>query len=405
VWNCYDVVLNMADSDPISESTPKKKRKLDNGSSIEWDSGDDNAEEFTVDDFHTIATLPISTQQQQQQKKLQYTAQQLHSDLSNAHPTNTHTFTTQPTQALSASVLVARSSPTPARTTASPKSPPQRIRRPFSKPSLIASAIAPPGTAFRPPLGVQSRPAAVQIDSDDDDPPPRHHSSDDEGDTQGMRSNLKPTNFLKGGRGLDSTPNRHVVQESPRPRPPPPPVSDFSSLLSEFSYNASNSNSSPKPHSGVNDMASAYGNTRRPKLPTQPMRPPRNAVIYNTIDDIDDYIQRTKVIQIRAVFPDESIQRCMDALLRNKGNVDDSKAWLLEDIDAPRRDTIDLTSSSPVRPAAKQAVTAPVHSIAERYARSQASQPADRSHSRAANGRRRLIQGRKSARSSLSPRS
>ncbi|KAK3100822.1 DNA-dependent ATPase fun30, partial [Teratosphaeriaceae sp. CCFEE 6253] len=122
-------------------------------------------------------------------------------------PTQSQTLqhVTQPTQPLPpAHVLVGRSSP-PLPALSSPKAAPAPAPV-FKRSSLLATSLAPPGTLFRRPVGVQAKPAAVPVDDSDDEDPPIPRSSDDE--TQGLTSNLRPTNFKKGGRGLDSTPNR-----------------------------------------------------------------------------------------------------------------------------------------------------------------------------------------------------
>ena len=233
-------------------------------------------------------------------------------------------------------------------------------------------------------LECNPRPAPITIDSDPEDPPVEH-SSDDE--TEGVSTNLKPTRFQLGGRHLDSTPNRsdRVVKESPG-QTAAAPAGVFSGLMQEFGLN-----SSPVPSNSVDDMASAYGNSSRrprPALANSSVgRPKVNANAYNTINDIHDHRLENKVIQIQQVLTGESVQRCMDALKRCKGNVEDAKNWLAEDEeqDAPGEDDVDELSSvtpeprrgiarptanqtsQPTRPAAKQSISAQQQTIAERY--------------------------------------
>lgn len=445
----------MADSDPISEGTPNKRRKLNNGK--QYDSQNDSGEEFTVEDFHTAATMPLS---QPQKRQLGYTKEQFHQDLyaprsssSTVRPSSpAHTYVTQPTQTLNATtqptqplpqrrslptseVLVDRSSPMMDYSSPPRKPLPQPIKRPlFAKPTgLLASVMAPPGTAFRKPLGIQSKPAAIAVDSDDDEEedPPVHYSDDEE--TQGLSSNLKPTNFKKGGRGLDSTPNRSesstIVKESPRRVTNPNP---FSALMSEFSY----SSSSGKP---ADDLVSAYGSShRRPRPlahahPQQTLRvqPAVNGNMYNTIADIPDYITRTKVERIQEIYTFESVQRCWDALVKNKGNVEDAMSWLAQDEEQDAEGEADelasttpvakrgvavaksqtVSSSQPVRPAAKQEVKAPSRTIAEKYASAQVGRRPSQAVAKVEEDedelqpRRRLKQGRKAARSPTPPSS
>ncbi|KAK5172111.1 DNA-dependent ATPase fun30 [Saxophila tyrrhenica] len=436
----------MADSDPISDTTPNKRRKLNNVKS--FDSQEDSGDEFTVDDFETAATLPLPPTQR---KQLDYTKDQLHANRHLYSPSSSaagrasspsQTFATQqtqpwhrtqPTQPLTRptqtqtlantprhtpDVLVGRSSPTQQSPTPQ-KPPPEPIRKvTFSRPNgLLASAMAPPGTAFRRPPGIQAKPTptTIESDSDDDIDPPREPFSDDSDDaTQGMRSNLKPSKLTKGGRGLDSTPNRveKVVKESPH-QPAPAATGTFSSLMKEFAFDSS---SSSKP---ADDMISAYaGSSRQPRPAPQPKR--MNAVSYKTLDDVPDYVLRDKVRKIQTVFQYESVQRCIDALGRNKGRVDDAQAWLTEQAeqDAPGEDddtdqlasttpvarrgvavpVARMQSSQPIRPAAKQQIKAPVQTIAEKYATQAAARKPSQvevEEDEPPKPRRRLQQGRR----------
>ena len=427
--NAYRIFI-MADTDSISDSTPNKRRRLNDNNGKGYNSEDDSGEDFTAEDFET-ATLPLS-QGTKRPHQLQYTKEQFHADLNPSSSTARgssppRTYVTQPTQTLRATqptqplagksnVLVDRSSPI---AESSPQRPPQPITRaPFAKPSgLLASAMAPPGTAFRRPLGVQSKPAPVAVDSDEEPDPPIHYSSDEE--TQGLSSNLKPTNF-RTGRALES-PNRgsdRVVKESPKPGPAAGSIPNgFSDFLSEFGYS---SPSRPKP---ADDLISAYSGVRRPRPPqvaakqTGPSTASSsNGNAYNTPNDIQDYVLRNKVEAIQATCTQESVQRCVDALNRNKGNVEDAANWLLEDEERDASGEEDelasaspvtkrgvaiaktsQPSSQPVRPAAKQEVNAPTRTIAEKYGSTQAvRKPSHVSPVKDdVKPRRRLQQGRK----------
>lgn len=279
--------------------------------------------------------------------------------------------------------------------------------------------MAPPGTSFQRPPGIQSKPAPIDIDSDEEPDPPVHHSSDEE--TQG--SNLKPTNFKKGGRGLDSTPNRgsdKIIKESPRPNLTIPP--GFSDFMQGFKHNSSPPRAKP-----ADDMASSYGSSMRRARPeaapkqTAPSRAQTvNATAYNSLADIHDYELEAKVKKIQATLEYESVQRCMDALAKCKGNVGDATSWLLEDEeqDAPGEEdeadelasitpvakrgvaipkTSQYESSQPVRPAAKQELKVQTRTIAEKYSSTQAGRkfslasPEDE----VVKPRKRLQQGRK----------
>ena len=295
--------------------------------------------------------------------------------------------------------------------------------------------MMPAGTSFRRPLGIQPKPAPIDLDSDGEDPPV-HHSSDEE--TQGLSSNLKPTVFKRGGRA-DLTPDRNnrVIKESPRPATIP---SVFTDLLREFNYKSPSS----KP---ADDMASAYSTaSRRPRPPSQPLPrqtgpakalPVSNAVLYKSIDDIPDYVLRNKTQQLKEQLPWESVQRCFDALAKNKANLQDAAAWLTADEEkdadgeAEDGDAEELSSASPVvkrgvavakavshqessqpvRATAKQEVKAPSQTIAEKYGSTQAARrqsqlsAAPEDSDEDVKPKRRLLQGRRPARSPTPPSS
>ncbi|KAF2482590.1 SNF2 family N-terminal domain-containing protein [Neohortaea acidophila] len=385
----------MDQSDPISDSTPNKRRKLNDGKA--WDSQDDSGDDLSESDFNTVATLRLETPQ------LQYTKDQFHADLrpSQAAADN-QTYITQPTQAINlntstqsrtlgsslpntSDVLVEQSSPAPSPQAKAPPPPVRRALAPNARGGLLASAMAPPGTSFRAPPGIQSRPKPITIDVDSDEDPPVHHSSDEE-EARVPTNTLKPTIFKR--RERETTPNRadKIVHETPRA------PSVFASLMSDFAY------SSP-PVKIADDLVSSYSNASRRPRPQLASRPSASSAatqpkpnMYKELTDIDDFGLRRKVESIRKAWPDESIQRCMEALEKCHRNVDDACAWLLEEgeKDAPgetvdEADELSSTSpvvrrgiavassrnvpapSQPIRSAAKQEVKAPSLTIAEKY--------------------------------------
>jgi SWI/SNF-related matrix-associated actin-dependent regulator 1 of chromatin subfamily A len=375
-------------SDPIHDTPAAKRRKIEDGDSRPapaWtsDSGDDLQDEDFLAAEATIPTQPLSGQKRQH---LQYDAGRSRSDLISQ-------AITQPTQPLQppAEILVGRSSPPPVTSSPQPRPrPPQRA--PFSRPNgVLANAMAPPGTAFRRPPGTQPRPV-VDLDSDED--PPIHYSSDEEGGTQG-RSNIKPTSFTKGGRGLDSSPNQ--ISESPRA---PSRVGGggaptaFMNLLSGLSYKPGPTPATSGTTRSGDDMASAYGSTSRPPRPAQAATAPKGrprdlGASAKTLEDILDPSLREKVKQVSRIVPNHSIQDVIDVLQRKKGHVQDAMTYLMDQEDEVLPSVDGLVSNSPAparkglakairpdssqpqpqphRPSVKQQVTAPKQSIAERY--------------------------------------
>lgn len=370
-----------------------------------WNSDEDSGAELTENDFQPTATT-TRTAQPEQKRQLQYGPGQLHSDLSAATQgrSSPATFVTQPTQPLrhitqatqplqkqrSPEVQVERSSPIAASPVQKPVPPPV-TRAPFARPNgVLARSMAPPGTAFRRPPGVQAKPIPIDVDDSDEDPPVQH--SDEEIPTS-SHSHIKPTNFKRAGRGLDSSPNR-VVRESPKAQTISSSAQHaaptaFMGMLSQFGYQQ-------PPQQPSDDMGNAYGSTSRPPRQsnqaqqTGPSRtmPVSSAHIYHRLDDIEDYIYRGKVQHIQKTLP-KTVQQCMDALTLKRGSVNDAMEWLVQQEEAElqadelsqartpiqrkgvakptSQSSFSRDSSQPVRPAAKQHIRQPLQTIAERY--------------------------------------
>lgn len=400
----------MADrDDPISsDATPHKRRKLNTAttSGRAWNSDEDSGAELTENDFQTAATTTRAVDPQQKRQQ-QYGPGQLHSDLGGGtqRQSSPATFVTQPTQPLrhitqptqplqkqrSPEIQVERSSPV----AASPvqKQAPQPITRaPFARPNgVLARSMAPPGTAFRRPAGVQSKPVPIDVDDSDEDPPV--DDSEDEVPTSSRRQ-IKPTIFKRAGRGVDSSPNR-VVHESPHSHASASvqqaAPTAFMGMLSQFGYQQ------PPAQPSSDDMGSAYGSNSRMPRPsnTAPQTAPSRAMplptlpTYQRLEDIDDYTHRGKVMHIQNVLKKCSVQQCMDALMHSRGNLNDAMALLVQQEEAEQtadelahahspiqrkgvaqsvsQSSLSRDSSQPVRPAVKQHIRQPLQTIAARY--------------------------------------
>lgn len=416
------------DSDPISEATPKRRKTESGYQSVPrtWDSDNDSGDELfnEFDQQNTVATLPLQSSSRDPPTQLKRPG-----------------AGTQPTQILGTpkkhlnplsspppSVQVARSSPPaassptsslPAEPALKPK--PQQNGRPGG---LLASVMAPPGTAFRRPVGVQKKPPVIDLSDDDD--APIEHSSDE--DTQPMKSTIRPTEFTRGGRGLNSSPN--WVEDSPRQQNS---QERFKSITSQFKYGQSANISSANNPS--DDMASAYGGVSRTKqkVPSRQAGPARAQPVDMTIDDLTDLDVRKKVERILLITPGKPIQQMLDALAKKHGNADDAIEYLLNEDDkhlqqllsskmGKPQQHIDLTLASsdiekgvakpaarpvakvpPPRPMAKQEVKAPTRTIQEKYSSTQRlsiPKPAAVSQPEPPK-RKRLMQGRKNPSISL----
>lgn len=298
-------------------------------------------------------------------------------------------YLTQPTQPLptdqkrshssTPTVQVARSSPAPV-----PESP---LQHPHSRPSsTLGARFAPPGTAFRRPPGTHqsSRPVPlINIDDDDDFvDPPIDRSSDTEGPA--TQPAIIPTAFTKGGRNLDSSPNR--VHDSPKSS-----AEKFKTFTSSFAYNGA--------------MESAYGGVSRNKPHQRQPAPSRAQPVQDmSIADIFDVGMQKKVERMMTVLPGRPIRTLNNALEKSRGNFDDAVDMIFREEDNDNNmDVVDLTSSdiesnaakpsAQPRPAAKQQVKAPTRTIADKYSINKP-KPATTS-SDAGKPKRRLVQGRK----------
>lgn len=263
----------------------------------------------------------------------------------------------------------------------------------------MGSRLAPAGTRFQRPPGVVAQPQPITVVDDDDDlpDPPIDLSSDDE--TQPMRSIIRPTEFTRGGRNLDSSPNR--VRESPKMNA----ASNFKNITSQFAYDPSASSTASRQNYG--DMASAYGGVSRNRpAPVARTQSSSNTVQPDLVyEDILDMEVQRKVRRMRIVFPNKSIRELESTLRSKRGNYEDAVDFLFAKEE--EENVVDLTSSdiesgaskpaalpmkAPIKPAAKQEVKAPSRTIQEKYAQAKpkvAGQPAVAEVPK----KRRLVQG------------
>ncbi|GAM83508.1 hypothetical protein ANO11243_014960 [Dothideomycetidae sp. 11243] len=312
------------DSDPISEGTPFKRRKTDHTlPKNTWESDHDSDDDvFANYGGDTVPTQPLDKPLYQYQRPINSQSQKktmgiFSQTLQGLQSSN---FETQPTQPLN---HVSRSSPDIEVVASSParSSPP--------RPKPFASAMAPPGTFFRKPMGIPSKATSASQASVDkstfEDPPIT--ISDDEDDDE-LLSTIKPTTFIKGGR-------RPGMVDSQQDR------LDFS----KFSYNPN-----------ADDMASAYGGqSRRPKPQTAPSRA-QPVKVEMTLDDIPDLHERDQIRRMLAVFPKLSVSRMLAELRRKHGNFEDAADSLVNNDDAGEGRVVDLTSSDTELSAAKPSI-------------------------------------------------
>ncbi|KAF2252776.1 hypothetical protein BU26DRAFT_560131 [Trematosphaeria pertusa] len=266
--------------------------------------------------------------------------------------------TTQPTQMLTpranrtynpSQVQVARSSPASDRGYSPAVSQSQR---------QFINAMAPPGTSWRLPKPV-ARPPAIDLTFSDD--PPVEPDSEEEDAYRG--SNIVPSK-------IETQPRTLRVEETPQK-----PAFDMSGYV----YAAI-----PRKRPADAYMPSTPPREKKPRpLPRQ--TGPSRAVAVDltqdedlTIEDIPDLGLQHKVRRIQAVFPRKTVKHMYEALMKKKGNFDDTMSYLAEETsdDELLRTPSEIAAlrQSPQRvvepkKTAQRTLNAPVKSLQERYSK------------------------------------
>ncbi len=401
------------------QETPAKRRKTDDGYTAggqPYDSQDDSADNL-FDDYETIATVPLPQPPGPQQRGVHETI-------------STPSRLTQPTQIItppggqkSSVIQVAASSPFRESCSSSPA--PTKAKRPGG---ILASAIAPAGTTFRPPFGVK-RPIIVDL-SDDDGPTYRGGSSDEDSQRKN-RFDIKPSTFIQSAQRISGAkgPNDRLNDSSGVARFKEITSSSFykpveshktkGSILSGSVYDSRNRDEShttstfAAPTRSADVLASAYGGSSRHVAQVRQAPPAKDRPEQDlSIDDIQDFQLRQKVQRMQTVLPLHSIMSLKNALTAKGANFDDAIDFLMSQEEQPHE--VDLTKSDheinpvsaevqrPKKAPAKQQIKAPLQSIHERWTSTQAiskgSQPLTTAVTTTAKApRRRLVQGRRQA--------
>ena len=416
------------------QETPVKRRKLDNGTaqSQGYDSQNDSGDDI-FDDYETVATIPFPAKPTQQQTA---------TDVLTSPPA----FVTQPTQIIHKDTLdveyngvhqtqvqVPVSSPTRAPIQAPVSVSPTPTNR--TQGGRLAVSIAPPGTAFRLPVGVANAPATASsktspvVDLSDDDLPIYNVSSDEDSQTSN-RADIKPSIFISTvQRSFDSDnakkgPNRfkEITANSfydplAKLDKPHPKASSLSGSVFDSRNRDERQTTSqlPAPKRSADTMANAYGGASR-RLPQEPrQKAPAKALPTRNIgiEDIQDYNLRIKIVRMRNVLPQYGVYACKRALEEKRFNYDDAMDLLTSNEGGPNRfdltipegeDLLATQLSVPKNAPAKQQVTVK-QNIQEKWT---ATQPVAKDiHSSPSSAvvlppvtatlkpRRRLVQGRK----------
>ena len=396
--------------DSIQE-TPAKRRKMMNGmaQSQEYDSQNDSGDEI-FDDYETVATVPLPTKPIQRQ-------------VSTDILSSPSAFVTQPTQIISkttpqkdnnggkqtqvqSQVQVPASSPVQTLNQASttPFDPPQGGK--------LAQNMAPPGTAFRLPMGVRKAPSATPkpspvVDISDDDLP-TYNGSSDEDSHHSRRADIKPSTFITSAQKILGADSSRKSENR------------FKEITANSFYNPLNGSRGPPlqaPKRSADIMANAYGNTSRPLHSQSRQKSPAKALPTQDIDvnDIQDFQLRSKIMRMRIIVPQFSIRACKRALEMKRFNFDDAIEFMishegeLTQVDltlSDGEDPLTAPSSAPKKAAAKQQVKVK-QNIQEKWSATQSVAkdlrlsspleilPSNTPPTAPPKPRRRLVQGRK----------
>ncbi|MCJ1402585.1 hypothetical protein MMC11_005805 [Xylographa trunciseda] len=392
--------------------TPLKRRKTENGhvGSQSYNSQDDSGDDLFAD-FETVATIPLTPN----------TTTRVSRDRSPSPAS----YVTQPTQILDRRIQAQSSSnrkPSLVQVAASSPVKAPLIPTPARKlGGTLANTMAPPGTAFRLPMGVSKPPVKpAVIDLSDDELSIRYRGGLSDDDSQRDRATIKPSTFIQRAQQQSASNGLKKFNEiTSKSFYKPLEISDAkhqASTLSGSIYDSRNrdeNNTSSRitaTKRSADVMANAYGSSNRPQKQVRQMLPAKAKPLeIMNVDDIADWAYRDKVKRMLTIVPSKTVNDCYSALFSKKGNMDDALEALTTEEERPSQ--IDLTISDderppckpalPRKPPAKQQLRVPNKTIQEKYASTQAlprqTQIAVASPVAQPKKRGKLVRGRKNA--------
>ncbi|KAI1978436.1 DNA-dependent ATPase fun30 [Ophidiomyces ophidiicola] len=254
-------------------------------------------------EFETVATVPLYQHLQATTQGSTVPTQPLHTQK-----------TTQPTQIIER-ITPQKSSPLKNASivqvaTSSPLAPHSSLSRyPFSRPGALSTAIAPPGTRFKPPA--MAAPVRRQPILDDEGPTYRGGSSDED-DFRLSAIDIKPSTFTNISKSFE----KDRVAESPVALSN---TAKFKEITASAFYNPAAPKSQGKREADAGNAIVQAPTTKRPRNSLD--SPSFEAF---ALADIEDYNVRTKIERIRRIFPNKSVEVCLQILLLKKGNYEDT---------------------------------------------------------------------------------
>lgn len=248
------------------------------------------------------------------------------------------------------------------------------LRQSPSPKKNLASAMAPAGTAYRPPVGINPKPIApprkiINLDSDDEGPSFVGDSSDND---ELAAADIKPSTFISKSASFG-------------------PAS-FPDTLRPVNGNTKFQNA----------LANAAYDPQKGKRQQGPER--ARPVQDISIEDIDSSELRIKVQRIKDILPRVSIMDAKDALIVTKYNFDEACNLLANkkpvEVSDDEDEIQEITASEMAEPLMRRGLAKPIKSIKDRYASTQTARPAQRpaqvpQATTPRKPKRRLMQGRR----------
>ncbi|KAL8774680.1 MAG: hypothetical protein Q9209_000619 [Squamulea sp. 1 TL-2023] len=263
---------------------------------------------------------------------------------------------------------------------------------------ILADRMAPPGTAFRPPLGGPKQDPLVDVSSDEDDMRFHRAVSSDEQSQSHRNADIKPSRFVQTMHNVPRSANLSRFKEITsqafyKPLPQSCASQEIVSSMSRSLFDPGRYKAVIGGGVRADDgrgfgaaikrsadvLADAYGNPTRSPRPhqTAPSKAQNQADI--TLDEIEDFQIRSKVKRMHIILPQQTLAACKAALMKKRGNFDDAVECLSALDDRPA--AIDLTLSDnerspqqltkPAKAITKHQVKAPAKSIHSKWTSSQ----------------------------------
>ncbi|RDW85075.1 hypothetical protein BP6252_02665 [Coleophoma cylindrospora] len=270
-------------------------------------------------------------------------------------------------------------------------------------------SMAPAGTAYKPPAGIQTAPAKAFINLESDDELPQHmdDSSDDEVSAQ---ASIKPTNFAPKISAMSGDSSK----------------TSFSNLAAGFKYSPNNSfNAQPKsaaspialqapgafkPRQNTNlgQLPTTYLDAQPRKLGQAQTKPEKAKPITLELPEAAEKMIRGKIDRLRQLYPTISVATARNAIYASKGNFEDAAAKLADGpLEEDDDDVVEIVDPTKIpEPQMKRGLNQPIANIRDKYshtfgsnnklqplasASSQSSTPA----ATPAKPKKRLMQGRR----------